>query len=68
MWGQSKIPECTPQHEGVRKCSSPRGGIQKEELVVEGMEKVSSSSARLSLSYLRNIPVEAWEVPVGHLG
>lgn len=31
--GRKQIPERPPQHEGVRKCSSPSGGIQKEELL-----------------------------------
>lgn len=56
--GRKQIPDHPPQHEGVRRCSSPRGGIQKEEVVVGGMER-SSSLTRLSLSYLRNILLEA---------
>lgn len=65
--GRKQILESTRQHEGVRTCPSPSGGIQKEELVVDRMETVSSSWTRLSLGYPRNILVGAWEVQVGSL-
>lgn len=66
--GRKQILERTPQHEGGRKCPSPRGGFQKEELVVGRTEKVRSSWTRPSPSHLRNILVEAREVLVGSLG
>lgn len=56
--GGKQIPEHPPEHERGRKGSSPRGGIQKEELVVEGIEKMSSSLTSLSLSYLRGSQIE----------
>lgn len=52
----------------MRKCSFPRRGIQKEELVVGGMEAVSSILTRLSLSCLRDILVEVLEVLESSLG